>query len=100
MEEMEFNYISVYALSPGKKTNIEANYISGGQLSINDEVRSIFSTSFNGILPKSLKVQPFHFYFEGNEKKNDTRDGLINVGMPLTPVTTIYCVEAYIPVHV
>ena len=74
---MEFNFVSVYALSPGKNTDIEVDKISGGQLSIDNEARRIFGPSFNAILPKSLKVQPFHFFFEGNKRKNDTRDGLI-----------------------
>ncbi len=77
MDDMSFGYISVFALMPSKNLQISSDEIPGGSLEIDDEVRKIFSPTFNGKLPKKLKFQPFHFQFDGNRRDNPTRQGLI-----------------------
>lgn len=77
MDKMNLDYISVFALMPSKNAQIEPDDLPGGILEIDEEIRRIFTASFNGELPKSLKFQPFHFQFDGNSRENSTRQGLI-----------------------
>ncbi len=79
MEEIDFSYISVYQIKPAKKVDIKPSDIVGGQLKINKKIKSIFLSSFNGRLTKGLKLQPFHFVFEGDKRKNPMREELINL---------------------
>ncbi len=77
MSNFIITYISVFAIPPSKKEDLQIEEIKGGRLTIDDEVNSIFIKSFNGELQKGLKLQPFHFIFESKERKNITRDALI-----------------------
>lgn len=73
--EVPLKFLAVYRISPDFRSNLPGGSVPGGVLKVDPKVLGILKSTFDGILPKGDKKQPFHFDFPpGKQRHNETRD--------------------------
>ncbi len=74
MEDVKLNNLFVYRVVPNSH-NINP---FGGEITLDDNLKTIFIDSFAGTVSKGTKKQPFHFRFS-DTRNNDTRELIIRI---------------------
>jgi|GEM_PF-3208417 len=76
---MKLDKVWAFHLQVSIKKTESINKVEGGELTVTEDIRSIFEPAFLGLEKRPASRQPFHFNFGGKIRSNAMRDKILEI---------------------